>query len=168
MARQLLEDGNEVQKLFLIDTACPTFAVSVPGALVDFLDSIELGMVNGDGTRTENKGQRITGDHFTLARQQLLRYKITKLPGERSPQTVLVLAKEGVDKQKKVPRPRVLPEEQRIMDWFLDDRTDDGSLGWDEVLGNVSVIRADGNHFSMMMLPMIKGWGIELAGQLLR
>ncbi|KAI1076802.1 hypothetical protein F5B20DRAFT_572644 [Whalleya microplaca] len=167
MVRQLLEDGNEVEKLFLIDTACPTFANSLPDTLVDFLDSIDyIGMVNEHGVRTETKGRLLTSDHFTLARQQLLRYKITKLPRGKTPYAVLVSAREGVDKQVQVPRPEVLPGEQRIVDWFLNDRIDDGSLGWDEFLGNVSVIRADGNHFSMMMLPKINSWGWKLAEQL--
>ena len=60
-----------------------------------------------------------------------------------------------MDKQDKLARPEVLPEEQRVVDWFLDDRTDDGSFGWDEILGSVSVVRADGNHFSMMKPPTV-------------
>ena len=39
-ARQLMESGDEVEKLILIDTACPTFAKSMPDSLVQFLDAI--------------------------------------------------------------------------------------------------------------------------------
>lgn len=156
VARQLLEDGNEVEKLILIDTVCPTFGNSMPDALVGFLDSINLvGMVNEDENQGKSKGQPIRSDHFTLARQQLLEYKVSKLPGRKMPQVMLVSAKEGVDKQDQVSRPVVLPEEQRIVDWFLDDRIDQGSFGWDELLEGVHVIRADGNHFSMMKPPMV-------------
>ena len=91
-----------------------------------------------------------------LARQQLLGYKASKLPGRNMPQAGRGAAREGVDKQDKVARPEVLPEEQRMADWFLDDRTDGGCLGWDELLGrSVRVVRADGNHFSMMVPPMV-------------
>jgi thioesterase domain-containing protein len=156
VARQLLEDGNEVEKLFLIDTACPTFATSLPSSLVDFLDSIErVGIANEVEIREKNRGRLITSDHFALARQQLVRYQVNKLPGRKIPQVVLVSARGGVDKQDKVARPAVLPEEQKIVDWFLDDRTDDGAFGWDELLGDVKVVRADGNHFSMMTPPMV-------------
>ena len=156
VVRQLFEDGNEVEKLFLIDTACPTLASSMPGALVDFLDSIDyVGIVNEGEIREKNRGRVITNDHFTLARQQLLKYRVSKLPGRKIPQVVLFSAREGVDKQDKQARPNVLPEEQRVVDWFLDDRTDDGSFGWDDILGNVRVVRADGNHFSMMKPPAV-------------
>ena len=156
-ARQLLEDGNKVEKLFLIDSACPTFATSLPDALVDFLDSIDhIGMIDEDQVREKNRGRPIRSDHFMLARQQLLGYKVSKLLGRNMPQAVLVSARQGVDKQDKVVRPEVLPKEQRIANRFLDNRTDGGCLGWDELLGrSVRVVRADGNHFSMMVPPMV-------------
>ncbi|KAJ5713087.1 polyketide synthase [Penicillium malachiteum] len=40
------------------------------------------------------------------------------------------------------------------------------SLGWDELLGEVNVIHADGNHFSLMLPPMVNGWGLELSKHL--
>ncbi|KAM4063044.1 thioesterase domain-containing protein [Hirsutella rhossiliensis] len=85
VARQLLEDGNEVKKLFLIDMACPIFASSLPGVLVDVLDSIDHVGIVDDEIREKNIGRLITSDHFTLARQQLLRYKVSKLPCRKMP-----------------------------------------------------------------------------------
>jgi thioesterase domain-containing protein/acyl carrier protein/SAM-dependent methyltransferase len=152
--RQLLEDDNEVEKLFLIDTACPTFPTSLPNALVDFLDSIiDVGATNEDEIKEKRRGRN---DHYMLANQQLLGYQVTKLPGRKTPPAVLVSAKEGVDKQNLVPRPKVSLEEQRIMDWFLDDRANNGPLGWDELLKDVTVIRADGDHLSMMKRSMVR------------
>ncbi|KAF7858490.1 hypothetical protein EAF04_009090 [Stromatinia cepivora] len=163
-ARQLLEDGNEVERLFLIDAACPTFVTSLPSSLADFLDLInQTSVVKEDRIQEKTKGQSIKNDHFTLARHQLLRYQVSPLPGRKIPQATLFSAREGVDKQDQVPRPKALPEEEKIAGWFLDDRTDDGSLGWNELLSSVSVVRADGNHFSMMTPPMIASWGSELA-----
>ncbi|OPB36092.1 hypothetical protein A0O28_0108660 [Trichoderma guizhouense] len=156
-ARQLLEDGNEVEKLFLIDTACPTFASTLPDSLCEFLDSIAQEK-NGESSR----GKVVANDHFTLARQQVAAYKVSKLPGRKLPQAVLVSAKEGADKQDTIRRPEVKPEEQRITEWFLDDRVD-GSLGWDELLGSVSVVRAEGNHFSMMTPAKVNTWASTLA-----
>lgn len=164
--RQLLENGNEVEKLFLIDAACPTFVTSLPNVLVGFLDSIEHVNAIEDAKVQEQKRSRpaIASEHFTLARIQLATYKISKLPGIKLPKVVLVSAREGVNKQGKVARPRVKLEEERITKWFLDDRCDDGCFGWDEILGSgINVVRADGNHFSMMMPPMIQSWGMKLA-----
>ncbi|KAL7931973.1 polyketide synthase module [Trichoderma chlorosporum] len=151
-ARQLLEDGSEVEKLFLIDTACPTFDNSLPDTLCDFLDSI-----------APNGGGKVVGnDHFTLARQQVSVYQVSKLPTRKLPQVVLVSAKEGADKQNAVSRPEFKPTERKIAEWFLDDRAD-GSLGWDEIFEGVNVVRADGNHFSMMSPAKVNSWASTLA-----
>ncbi|KAJ5816624.1 hypothetical protein N7447_008857 [Penicillium robsamsonii] len=157
-ARQLLECQNEIDKLFLIDTICPTLGTCLPDSIVGFLNSIDrVGMVNEAELRQESKGLPITTDHFTLSRQQLMKYRVSKLPGRKIPRVVLISAKEGVDKQSTISRPKVLPEEQNIADWFLDDRPGESSFGWDELLGSgsVDVIRADGNHFSLMMPPNV-------------
>lgn len=153
IVRQLLEDDNEVEKLFMIDTACPTFSTSLPQALVDFLDSIiEVRATNAGEIQEKRRGKN---DHSTLANQQLSRYQVSKLPGRKIPSAVLFLAREGLDKQNKIPRPEISPEEQRIVNWFLNDRLGDGSLGWEELLQDVRVIPAEGNHFSMMKRSMV-------------
>ncbi|PYH28484.1 uncharacterized protein BO87DRAFT_451435 [Aspergillus neoniger CBS 115656] len=152
-ARQLLEDGNHVEKLFLIDTAYPTFVRYFPDALVNEF-------------RPNRRGRLVTNDHFFLARQQMRSYRVRRLPGRKMPQVVLISAKEGADKQEGVPRPACLPEDEKAVDWFLNDRTDDGCFGWNEVLDDITVVRADGNHFSMMLPSMISGWGAELARML--
>lgn len=156
MARQLLEDGNHVEKLFLIDTACPTFVRYFPDALVKFLDSIEQVRVgNGSEFRPNRRGRLVANDHFFLARQQMRAYQVRRLPGRKMPQVVLISAKEGADKQEGVPRPAFLPEDEKAVNWFLNDRTDDGCFGWNEVLDDIKVVRADGNHFSMMLPSMV-------------
>ncbi|KAJ5080836.1 polyketide synthase [Penicillium angulare] len=162
VTRQLLEGHNEVEKLFLIDTISPTLGTHLPDTVVDFVNSIgRVGMVNEHEIREKSKGRPITTDHFTFARQQLMNYQPSKLPGTKIPQAVLVSAKEGVDKQGVILRPVVLPQDQDMADWFLDDRCDDETFGWGELLGkgNMSVIRADGNHFSLMLPPHVHGWG---------
>ena len=121
-------------------------------SLLDFLGSIDdVGVAGDKQIRGKNIKRLALSDHFTLSLQQLLGYTASKLVGKRMPQAVLVSAREGADKQDKVLRPKVPPQERRVMEWFLDGTVNDGSLRWDELLGGVSVIRADGNHFSIMM-----------------
>ncbi|KAK8084448.1 hypothetical protein PG997_005719 [Apiospora hydei] len=171
MARQLLEDGCAVEKVFLIDTVCPTLATSLPDTLVDFFESIgsHLGVANEDEVRAKNGGRLLTSRHFTLARRQLSRYKVKSgLPGgqKKRPQFVLFSAREGLDKQSAIARPTLSVEgERKMAEWFLDDRSDSsGALGWEEFLGSpVRVERADGNHFSMMTPQMVSSWGSKLA-----
>ncbi|KAI0475196.1 hypothetical protein GGR56DRAFT_694769 [Xylariaceae sp. FL0804] len=176
-ARQLLEDGAEVERLFLLDTACPTRPTTLPDKLVDFLDNLDaVGMVDEKAIRDRSRGRPIASAHFVMSSHQLTRYQTSRLPGRRMPRAVLVSARRGVDSSsssdskgaasRKVPRPEVAPEQQPIVSWFLDDRDDGGPLGWDELLGDVRVVRAEGNHFSMMKEPNINGWGAELAKML--
>ncbi|KAE8310243.1 hypothetical protein BDV41DRAFT_590517 [Aspergillus transmontanensis] len=154
--RQLLEYGNEVERMFLIDTPCPTFARSMPDALVDFLNSINrFGVMSEDEVKENKRGSPLASHHFTLSRQQLSIYQVSRLPGRNIPQVVLFSAKEGVDKQDEVARPEVLPAEQQLVDWFLNDRTHGELFEWDKVLENVKVVPVDGNHFSMMVPPMV-------------
>ena len=45
------------------------------------------------------------------------------------------------------------PEQLKVANWFLDERTDDAPLGWDGLLGaeNVSVVRDDATHFTVAL-----------------
>ncbi|PLB49342.1 BcPKS20, polyketide synthase [Aspergillus steynii IBT 23096] len=136
--RQLLEAGDEVEKLILLDVPCPTSSACMSDALVRYVSAITS-----------------PGD-ISLARKQLEQYQVTKLPGLNWPQTVLVSARDGVDGTHDNQEDRgfsVLPEHRRVTDWLLNGRTDDGPLGWEELMGpgNVKVIRADGHHYSMVL-----------------
>lgn len=155
-ARQLLEYGNDVKRMFLIDTPCPTFACSMPDALVDFLISINrFGVMSEDEVQENKRGSPLAKHHFTLSRRQLSMYQVSRLPGRNIPQVVLFSAREGVDKQEWVARPEVLPAEQQLVDWFLNDRAEGELFQWDKVLDNVKVVPVNGNHFSMMVPPMV-------------
>ncbi|KAE8331373.1 hypothetical protein BDV39DRAFT_189789 [Aspergillus sergii] len=154
--RQLLEYGNEVERMFLIDTPCPAFACSMPDALVEFLNSINrFGVMSEDEVQENKRGCPLSSYHFTLSRQQLSIYQVSRLPGRNVPRVVLFSAKEGVDKQDEVVRPEVLPAEQQLVDWFLNDRAHGELSEWDKILENVKVVLVDGNHFSMMVPPMV-------------
>ncbi|KAE8413125.1 Alpha/Beta hydrolase protein [Aspergillus pseudocaelatus] len=153
-----------VERMFLIDTACPTFACSMPDVLVGFLDSINrFGVISENDNQENKRSSPIASDRFTLSRQQLSMYQVSKLPGRNMPQVVLFSAREGADKQDEVARPEVQPAEQQLVDWFLNDRAGGELFEWDKILENVGVVPADGNHFSMMLPPTINGWGCELA-----
>ncbi|CAG8111497.1 unnamed protein product [Penicillium salamii] len=161
--RQLLENGDRVEKLFLFDTLCPIGKSSLPDDLIKFLNTIDcVSSDKDDQIQGSNQGRLTMKDHFTFARRQLERYTATKLPGRKFPQAVLVSAREGVNKQDAVPRPCVSPPYQRVVDWFLDDRDTGEDLGWKEFLPDLTVIPAGGSHFSLMESPAINGWGAEI------
>jgi hypothetical protein len=95
------------------------------------------------------------GVGITRARRQLKKYKATKLPGSKIPQTIMVTAKHGMDPSKQdKPEERGLVlelEEQWMANWFLNDRPKT-PLGWEKLLGskNIKIIWGDCNHFWMM------------------
>ncbi|PWY75783.1 BcPKS20, polyketide synthase [Aspergillus eucalypticola CBS 122712] len=161
-ARQLVEAGEIVERLVLIDSASPSKVHSFPDELVQFLDAI-------DATNNHNNiAQGTVGSsvHFTLSREQLRQYRMRPLRGLQEgliQDVVLFSAREGVDKQEAVPRPKVGSDEQSAVEWFLDDRVDDGALGWEDLLDNVRVIRVEGNHFSLMDASNVSSWGPKLA-----
>lgn len=136
--RQLLEAGDEVEKLVLLDVPCPTSSACMSDALIRYVSAI------------------ISPGDISLARQQLELYHVKKLPGRKLPRTVLVSARDGVDSKYNNQQDRefgVLPEHRNVTDWLLNDRMDDGPLGWEELMGegNVEVIRADGHHYTMVL-----------------
>ncbi|GKZ27379.1 type I Iterative Polyketide synthase (PKS) [Aspergillus brasiliensis] len=151
--RQLVEAGEVVERLVLIDSPSPTRVHSQPDELVQFLDAI-----GATGKPNTNKNGRPQGTiasspHSILSRAMLREYRTRPLRGLQKgiiQDVVLFSARDGIDKQGIIPRPKVRSEEQSVVDWFLNDRTDDGPLGWEGLLDNVRVFRAEGNHYSVM------------------
>ncbi|OJJ70061.1 hypothetical protein ASPBRDRAFT_31942 [Aspergillus brasiliensis CBS 101740] len=149
--RQLVEAGEVVERLVLLDSASPTRVHSQPDALVQFLDAIcATGRPNNNG---RPQGTIASSPHSILSRAMLRQYRTRPLRGLQRgiiQDVVLFSARDGIDKQGIIPRPKVGSEEQSVVDWFLDDRTDDGPLGWEDLLDIVRVFRAEGNHYSVM------------------
>ncbi|KAL4965974.1 uncharacterized protein BDV14DRAFT_199425 [Aspergillus stella-maris] len=181
VARQLLEAEDEVTKLILFDTACPTWATHHPDNLFEYMHAHLPAGVNLTKSRRNTRNSKDNDDNtvnatsqpsgedgITLSRKQLKLYKITKLPGLKMPHTILVSARHGLNisnSQDKLHALNLSPEEMKIATWFLDDRVDDGPLGWDELLGagNVDVVRADSNHFTVVLpTPTMGEWVSEL------
>ncbi|KAH8431101.1 uncharacterized protein LDX57_008762 [Aspergillus melleus] len=148
--RQLLEAGGEVEKLVLLDAPCPCpptpsspYSIRMPDGLLQHISTTRAAFGAGDAS---------------LAQEQLGRYCFTAIPppgeGMRIPATILISAKQGVDGTYKSQEDRgfSVPDSQRgVTEWILNDRAD-GPLGWDWIMGdgNVTVIRAEGHHYSFL------------------
>ncbi|KAI9043577.1 BcPKS20 [Aspergillus affinis] len=166
--RQLLSAGDEVEKLVLLDAPCPCpptpstpYSIRMPDALLQYIRPIRSAFGAGE---------------VTLALEQLGRYRYTELnlPGQRTniPSTILVSAKQGADSiHTQEERGFSVPDAQRgVTEWILNDRVDDGPLGWERVMGeqNVKVIRAEGHHYSFLRNGLnMKGWVQSLFEMLL-
>lgn len=167
----ILNEGETVDRLLLLDSPFPIGLEKLPPRLYSFFNSIGL---FGEGKTPPPKWLL---PHFLAFIDSLDAYKASPFPfsdkelAKKIPKTYLVWAKDGVCGKPGDPRPAPATdgtEDPREMNWLLNDRADLGPNGWDTLVGkdNIGGITAmeGANHFTM-----VRGEkGRELAGFLAR
>lgn len=155
-SKQLIESGDLVSALFLIDTPCPTVVPPMSTSLIGFLDSIGI-FDQLSGTTESNSGDRRQAllKHFDATVRNLALYKPSPIyPVSAAPQTFIVWAQEGVLKAYRGPKPVLTPPglSTAVENWILDDRTNFGPSGWETLLPlrTITTGSVPGNHFTMM------------------
>jgi naphtho-gamma-pyrone polyketide synthase len=157
-ARQLvLEEGETVERLILLDSPFPIGLEKLPPRLYQFFDTMNI---FGEGKAPPPSWLL---PHFLAFIDALDAYKAVPLPSDdpqyrdRLPKTYLIWAKDGVCGKPGDPRPAPAPDgskDPREMLWLLNDRTDFGPNGWDTLVGKDKVAAietmSDANHFTMM------------------
>ena len=145
----LINRGEIVHQMVLIDAPCPLVLPPLPTSLVKFFDSI--------GLFGDSKAPSWLLEHFDSTVANLYRYKPSNIPRSKAPQTVTIWGREGVCGDPSTPRPGLGEEESKSKSWILDNRTDFGPNGWDELIGsgNVTGVGVPGNHFTMMKEPNV-------------
>lgn len=154
--RLIVEEGEAVSRLILIDSPFPIGLEKLPHRLYDFFNTIGL---FGEGKAPP---PRWLLPHFLAFIDSLDAYRAVSLPyddaewAHRMPKTYLIWAKDGVCGKPGDPRPAPAADGQRDpreMAWLLNDRTDFGPNKWDTLVGpdNVSGIGVieGANHFTM-------------------
>lgn len=164
-AKQLvLEDGETVERLFLLDSPFPIGLEKLPPRLYKFFDNMKI---FGDGKVPPPKWLL---PHFLAFIDALDMYKAVPFPSSdpkyesRLPKTYLIWAKDGVCGKPGDLRPEPAPDgsrDPREMLWLLNDRTDLGPNGWNTLVGENKVAAIDSmpgvNHFTMMNGDKAKG-----------
>ncbi|KAL8767433.1 MAG: hypothetical protein Q9194_005985 [Teloschistes cf. exilis] len=156
---QLIQEGESINRLVLLDCPCPIQLETLPARLHVFLDKIGL-LGTGVGTAPS-----WLLPHFSSAIRALDAYEpqpIADKDKDKAPQkTFAVWATEGVCPDKEE-REKLLPQqgdETRSMKWLLENRWDFGANGWDELLpggvGGMEFEKVEGNHFTIMRRPMV-------------
>ena len=151
VAQQLIQEGETVEHLILLDSPCPVRLEPLPARLHQFLDQIGL-LGTGAGEAPE-----WLLPHFDSAIKALDEYKPAAMDAATAPKTFAIWATDGVCGN---PEDVQLPLEQgdpKSMRWLLKNRTDFGSNGWDELLagGKMRFATVGGNHFTMMRQPRV-------------
>jgi acyl transferase domain-containing protein/thioesterase domain-containing protein/SAM-dependent methyltransferase/acyl carrier protein len=172
-ARQLIDQGEQVSQLILLDSACPALIPPFPISLLDFFDSIDRfkgtdedakksevqALPNEKQAGSANSAKKMTDTHVIATLQSLHKYVPVRMPARQSPQTLLIAARHGIDRSRKVPRPKVSDMEHKVLEWVLDDRREfkPSGFGWDRLIDTdmIEVVPVDGNHFSLLTEPFV-------------
>lgn len=153
----ILEEGEKVERLLLLDSPFPIGLEKLPPRLYAFFNSIGL---FGEGKTPPPKWLL---PHFLAFIDSLDAYNAVPFPfsdpslGDKFPKTYMIWAKDGVCGKPGDPRPEPPTDgskDPREMLWLLNNRTDMGPNGWDTLVGpnNVAAIEAieGADHFTMM------------------
>jgi thioesterase domain-containing protein len=159
-ARQLIQAGDRVEHLVLIDSPCPTALAPMPPELIIYLDSI--GMFNFDASASASlvgTRDRVL-QHFETSVANLQKYKPGQISAGVLSTVTCIWAESGV-RAKSVQGHTPLPVELATNEtavWILYDRTDSGPRGWEALLPGVrlDVRSVPGNHFSIMQTPNVR------------
>lgn len=151
-ARQLIEAGDTVDVLALIDTPCPLIIEPLPSSLHRFFGSIGL---LGEGDGAIDKLPPWLLPHFAASVQALSTYDAKKISPAKCPKVYTIWCEDGVCKFPEDPRPDPYPYGHA--QWLLENRTDFGPNLWDEYLDKdkISCRQMEGNHFNMMRDPYV-------------
>ncbi|QSZ36678.1 hypothetical protein DSL72_006559 [Monilinia vaccinii-corymbosi] len=155
-ARQLIIQGEEVSRLVLIDSPCPTKLPSMTLETIDRLE--ELGTFDGFAG-SKNGLSSLVRQHFQASILALEQYRLKELPDGKKPHCLAISAKEGVlasagTNQKQQDNKEV--ESNATNKWLMQARTEREGDGWEELFSNFERRFVGGNHFTMMQRPAIK------------
>ncbi|KAF5676169.1 polyketide synthase [Fusarium heterosporum] len=156
-ARQLVATGERVEKLLLIDSPNPVGLGKLPKRMYDFLT--ESGTFGGFdmGDEAQSPPDWLF-QHFSVFIEALDKYVPQPFELGSAPRTTLIWAKDGVCKNPHDKRPEELVDDPRGMKWLLNNRTDLGPNGWDNLVGADNIrIRTieDANHFTLLREPVV-------------
>ncbi|OAL46128.1 ketoacyl-synt-domain-containing protein [Pyrenochaeta sp. DS3sAY3a] len=148
VAQQLINSGEKVESLVLIDAPCPVALDPLPARLHIFFDQIGL-----LGTGKPGGTPSWLLPHFASAIQNLKDYDPTPMNPKTAPPVLAIWCTDGVCPNPDDPRPpQGEGEDPAPMKWLLNNRTIFDDNGWAQLLPkeNFEYAVMGGNHFTMM------------------
>ncbi|GAM39989.1 hypothetical protein TCE0_034f11986 [Talaromyces pinophilus] len=146
-ARQLIQAGEIVSKLILIDSPCRSKYEPMPIDLLDFIMSSTI--LKGLTDKPATKG---VVDHFKSTIRALRSYSPTKIDASRSPEVFIIWAEKGLSEDLEAGETGNVDWSRGVASWLFHREANAGPLGWEQLLpgGRISVTSVAGNHFSMV------------------
>lgn len=148
VARIIVESGEKVENLVLIDAPCPVALDPLPARLHIFFDQIGL---LGTGKPGGTPGWLLP--HFASAIKNLRDYDPIPMNPKTAPPVLAIWCTDGVCPNPDDPRPPPGEgEDPAPMKWLLNNRTVFDDNGWAQLLPkeNFEYAVMGGNHFTMM------------------
>lgn len=148
VAQQLVNSGEKVESLVLIDAPCPVALDPLPARLHIFFDQIGL-----LGTGKPGGTPSWLLPHFASAIQNLKDYSPIPMDPKKAPPVLAIWCTDGVCPNPDDPRPPPGEgEDPAPMKWLLNNRTVFDDNGWAQLLPkeNFEYAVMGGNHFTMM------------------
>jgi iterative type I PKS product template protein len=149
VAQRLIDLGEEVTNLVLIDCPVPRGLDHLPKRYYEYCDRVGLlGEVNGVKRAPPSW---LTG-HFEACVHSLHDHHASAMNPFVAPQTTIIWACDAIDKHV-TPRFERRPDDPNGLKFLTEARTDFGTCGWEALIPeeNCTIFRTEGaNHFSMM------------------
>ncbi|KAF3386933.1 Conidial pigment polyketide synthase alb1 [Penicillium rolfsii] len=150
-AQYLVQQGEVVERLILLDSPNPIGLDKLPPRFYHFLE--KAGVFGAHGGQT---APAWLIQHFLAFIDALDAWRpIPFRPASATPRTTIIWARDGVCKLPSDPRPEPQSDDPKEMGWLLENRTDLGPNGWDQLVGQGIRIESieNANHFTMVREP---------------
>lgn len=147
-SQMLIDDGEEVKALLLIDAPCPIGLGKLPQLFFDYWRTIH----QPGGMVADRPLPSWLMDHFQAVNENLRSYTAQPLTPGHSPKTYLVWAARGTDNLAGFQDRHLLtPAESEDLGFLMDDKTDFSTRGWESLVeGEITIERAmSSNHFTI-------------------
>ncbi|KAJ9640320.1 hypothetical protein H2199_005859 [Coniosporium tulheliwenetii] len=144
-AETLINQGEEVHSLIIIDAPVPQVMEKLPTSFYEHCNSVGL-FANQPGGGAGAEPPPYLIPHFVAVVDVMLDYKVAPLKTKRMPKVGIIWASETVMDEKTAPK-------MKGMHFMVQKRQDFGPDGWDSVLpgAEFDIVKAEGaNHFSLM------------------
>ena len=171
VARQLIDQGEEIKGIVMVDSPCPKALPHMPEPTVELMEATGVFIGIKRAGKPDQPMPLKTKQHLVSCVKALKVYEAIPMKPDRRPGHVLIIwAKDGVfenmqDKIKDLADAKAKayiavdesaePEVGLKKDWLTAERKSFGPNGWDRLLGDIECLAIDGDHFSVMNQPRV-------------
>ncbi|KAI9744716.1 MAG: hypothetical protein M1818_001641 [Claussenomyces sp. TS43310] len=148
-AETLVNQGEEVHSLIIIDAPVPQVMDQLPTSFYEYCN--DIGLFSGGSNGPANPAPPHLIPHFSRTVDVMMPYKVSPLKTNRMPKVGILWACETVMNEKDAPK-------LKGMHFMVNKRTNFGPDGWDVVCPKADfvILKAEGgNHFSLMQKDQI-------------